>query len=220
MHIRDNQIIADFETASALTEVAIATVRNFVKDVAAGLCRCLAVLDGTWAIAMVTSAEAPDGSTTLFDEVTPPLKQEFVTGGISPADLALVTGHHQGFYLRNAIDNTAMGLLEPKFSRIHFYCAIEALRTSMAPDKADGQQWELFRNTLGVTYEQISSLTDNALRHGDYANASTFTSAERDAAIRFVGQIICRYVAWFKREKIAPTAHSETFSMESRSSAP
>ena len=208
VQIKENAILAEFETASALTEVAIASVRIFVKDVAAALCRCLAVLEGTWAIALVTSAESPDGTRTIFDEVTQPLKHEFVASGISSRDLEKITAHPQGFYLRNAIDNIAIGLLEPKFNRVHFYCAIEALRTSMAPDREERQQWEIFRSTLGITRDQISVLSDNALRHGDYANASSFTSAEREAAIRFVGQVICRYVEWFKRKKLISAEES------------
>lgn len=203
--ITDNDIIGEFETVSPLDEAEIATTRNIVKDVAAGLCRCLAVIEGTWALAVVSSAEAPDGSRILFDEVARPLKQEFANYGVTGADVGLVTGHPEGYSLRNAIDNIALGLMEPKFSRVQFYCAVEALRTSMAPSAKEGQQWEIFRNALGVTRAQIDALRDNALRHGDYGNASSFTSSEREAALILLGQVLCGYIAWFKRNKLAPS---------------
>lgn len=201
--ITNNEITGQFETTSRLTESSTATMRNFVRDVAAGICRCLAVIQGTWAIAVVTRVEAPDGSIILFDEVAQPLKQEFIKYHIKWTDVSLVTGHPEGYSLRNAIDNVAVGLMEPKFGRVHFYCAVEALRVSMAPDKNEAQQWEIFRNVLGVSRAQIDSLRDNALRHGDYGNASSFASTERAAALSFVGQVICRYVAWFKCTKLA-----------------
>lgn len=204
VRITDNAITGEFETLSPLNEIATATVRNIVKDVAAGLCRCLAVIEGTWAIAVVNSAEAPDGSRILFDEVAQPLKQEFAKYGVVGTDVGLVTGHPEGYSLRNAIDNVALGLMEPKFSRVQFYCAVEALRTSIAPGASEGQQWETFRNVLGVSRAQIDSLRDNALRHGDYGNASSFTSAEREAALSFLGQVLCGYIAWFKHNKLTP----------------
>lgn len=204
VEIADNAITGEFETVGPLDEAAIATVRNIVKDVAGGLSRCLAVIEGTWAIAVVNSAEAPDGSRILFDEVAQPLKQEFAKYGVTVADVGLVTGHSEGYSLRNAIDNIALGLMEPKFSRVHFYCAVEALRTSMACGATGGQQWETFRNVLGITRAQIDVLRDNALRHGDYGNASSFTSAEREVALSLLGQVLCGYIAWFKRAKLTP----------------
>lgn len=203
--IADNAITGEFDTAAPLDEAALATVRNIVKDVAGGLSRCLAVIEGTWAIAVVNSVEAPDGSRMLFDEVAWPLKQEFSKYGVTVADVGLITGHPEGYSLRNAIDNIALGLMEPKFGRIHFYCAVEALRTSMAPDSKEGQQWETFRNVLGVTRAQIDTLRDNALRHGNYGSASTFTSVEREAALSFLGQVLCAYIGWFKRIKLIPS---------------
>lgn len=178
---------------------------NVVKDIAAGLCRCLTVIDGTWAIVVVQSAEAEDGSRLLFDEVSRPLKSEFTKRGVSLNDVIPVTEHPEGFFLRNAIDNIAVGLMEPKFARVHFFCALEALRTSMVPAGKRSEQWHMLRTEFGITQAQIEgTLVDQALRHGDYANATPMSGAEMEKALSFVGEIICKYVIWFKRTKFSP----------------
>lgn len=196
-----------FETAATLTDAAAAPLRNIVKDIAAALCRCLAITEGTWAIAIVDSAKAEDGSKFRFDEVARPLKQEFVKRGITPTDVIRVTEHREGYCPRNAIDNIAIGLMEPKFAGAQFYCALEALRTSMAPRANKRQRWDRFRAEFQVTQTQIEGLIlDQALRHGDYGNATPISAAEMGAAVSFLGEIVCKYVAWFKDTKLSAPA--------------
>lgn len=202
--IRDNVVMASFETPERLTEVGIATLRNIVRDVATTLCRCFAIIEGTWARASVDSFTLEDGPQVLLSNIAGALKLEFEKHGITAADVICVTECRDGYYLRNAIDNIAVGLMEPKFARAQFYCAVEALRTSLAPDKDEGQQWEIFRNTLQVTRAEIDTLKDHALRHGNYRDATPLSSAEYDAGLSLLGRMVCRYVKWFKSGKLSP----------------
>lgn len=210
--VTDNAITGQFETEGELTPAEAATVRNIVNDVAAGLCRCAAVTEGTWATASVRSARPHDSSAEFeFTEAAEPLKQAFSKHGIAPADLIRIGEHSDGYHLRNAIDNIAVGLMEPKFARLHFYCAVEALRISVAAasmtpgTRNRSYQWEIFRSEMKVTREQLGKLEDNALRHGDYGNATPISGAEMEATLSFLGEIICRYVAWFQRTKTSPS---------------
>lgn len=202
--IRDNAVIAGFETPGRLTEVGIATLRNIVRDVATTLCRCFAVIEGTWARASVDSFTVEDGPQVMLNDISGVLKGEFEKYGITAADVIRVTECPDGYYLRNAIDNIAVGLMEPKFARVQFHCAVEALRNSMAPDRNEKQQWEIFRNALQVTRAEIETLVDNALRHGNYRDATPLSSAEADAVLSFLGRVVCKYVEWFKSTKLSP----------------
>ena len=156
--IQDNAVMAGFEAAGRLTDVEIATLRNIVRDVATTLCRCFAVVEGTWARASVDSCTVEGGPQIRLIDISGPLKGEFEKHGITAADVIRVTEHPEGYYLRNAIDNIAVGLMEPKLARVQFHCAVEALRNSMAPaDRNESRQWEIFRNTLQVTRAEIEA---------------------------------------------------------------
>lgn len=204
VQIRDNQFEAVFETSTPLTEVGYATLCNDVQDVAGAACHCSSLLEGTWALAIVTTVENEEGTfRRSVSHVDPTLKRVFANYSIGPADFFRVCQHPDGYHLRNALDNVNLALLATKFARVHLYIAIEALRNSVASGaKNKAVQWEVFRSTVQVTQDQINKVEDHALRHGDFQNAVPLSGAEFDVAKAVIAEIISKYVVWFRQTKL------------------
>jgi hypothetical protein len=210
LQIVDNRVVASCQVDSDLSDVACATLRNIVKDVASSVCDSVAIVQGAWTVVTIDTCLNPNGTVRArFSNASPSLKRAFARNAVSSDDIVRINLHKDGYSLRLALDDINSGLMEPKFMRSHFYRAVEALRVSSSPpgsSTSGANAWETFRNATGVERAQIEILANHAERHGDYGNANPMSNADVDAAVEAMASIMGRYIAWFKRTKLENNA--------------
>ncbi len=204
--IADNRVVSSCEIEATLSEVACATLRNIVQDVASSICDSAAILQGAWTVVTVDSCLNADGSIRArFSNTLPHLKEAFAQCKVTSEDIAQINLHPDGYFLRLALDDLNSGLMEMKFMRSHFYRAVESLRRSICPASlglTNAQSWETFRAALDIERDQIELFVHHAERHGDYENAVPLIGLEVDRIVDAIADLISRYVRWFKANRI------------------
>lgn len=209
MHIVDNKVVTTCHVAVELSDVACATLKNIVQDANSSLCDAVAILQGAWTVVAIQLCLNSEGIIRMkFGNSSERLKLGFEQNGVNINDIVSINLHPNGFFFRLALDDLNIGLMEGKFMRSHFYRAIESLRRSICPPSdnlTNAQSWEIFRNTLGVTREQIELFAHHAERHGDYRNAIPLSGAEVDNALDTIAYIFGSYVRWFRANNFAST---------------
>lgn len=209
VQIADNRVIASCEIDAEFSDIACATIRNIVQDVASSICDSVAIVQGAWTIVTIDSCISMDGRfRARFSNAFDHLKKAFARSGVIFSDIAQINLHPEGYPLRLALDDINSGLMEIKFMRSHFYRAAEALRRSVSPPsprRNNRQSWEDFRIALGISREQIELFAHHAERHGDYGNAVPLASTEVDLILDAIADLISRYVNWFKENRLTAT---------------
>lgn len=202
----ENHVLARVKAAGELSDDACDEVRNLVQQFAYDACIAEGITGGIWIAVAINMCIGPSGAIRMsFDNRATKLRNIFVRRGIDSDDLVPLYLHKDGYFLRLALHDVNNGLADTMFMRSHFYRAMESLRNSVAPKNQYGtvaNQWKAFRYALGIKRENYALQPNQAERHADYSDHTMPSREEVQALEAAIADIVCRYVKWFKTNKM------------------
>lgn len=202
----ENHVLARVKAGAELSDDACYEIRELVRQFAYDACIAEGITGGVWVAVAINECIGPSGNIRMsFDNRALKLRNIFARRGIDRDDLLPLYLHEGGYFLRLALHDINSGLADSMFMRSHFYRAMESLRNSVAPKSQYGsvaKQWEVFRGELGLKRGNYALRPDQAERHADYTVHTMPSRKEVHVLQAAVADVVCRYVKWFKRNKL------------------